>query len=76
MKIMATIDTTWLEHENGRDVQGVTATCSRCDHTTESYGTSSSSRRRCLVLLRQECPRWERNFYVEEDDFYGEEADA
>jgi hypothetical protein len=34
---------------------------------TESYGTSEASVRRCLVMLREECPRGERNFYVDAD---------
>lgn len=42
---------------------GVRVTCSRCGHETESYGTSGASVRRCLVLLREECPMDERNFY-------------
>lgn len=48
-------------------VAGVTATCDRCGHTTESYGTSIRSIRRCLVLMREECPEGESNFYVDED---------
>lgn len=65
MKVDCTVDETELEGDYGV-VEGVTATCSRCDHVTESYGTTDSSIRRCLVLLREECPRGEQNFYVEE----------
>lgn len=45
---------------------GVCATCSECDHETESFGTSDRSIKRCLVLMREECPLGEENFYVEE----------
>jgi hypothetical protein len=45
-------------------IDSVCATCTRCEHVTESFGTSSSSVRRCLVLMREECPRGENNFYV------------
>jgi len=45
-------------------MDGVMATCSRCEHTTESAGTGPNSITRCLALLREECPRRERNFYV------------
>jgi hypothetical protein len=48
-------------------VLGVQVTCSRCGHTTESFGTGPASVRRCLALLREECPRDEDNFYFVED---------
>ena len=66
MKIHCSIDETTLTNDNGFDVEGVTATCSRCDHSTESFGTGYASIRRCLVLLREECPEGEINFYVVE----------
>jgi hypothetical protein len=53
------------------DVPGVRATCTRCGHETESYGTDGPSVRRCLALMREECPHGEQNFYVgdgQEDD--------
>lgn len=56
-----------LENDEGRDVPGVMATCSRCQHQTESFGTSDASIRRCLVLMREECEYGEKNFYVDED---------
>ncbi len=49
-------------------VAGVCATCTRCGHETESYGTGEGSVTRCLVLLREECPMGEDNFYVEEGE--------
>lgn len=57
-----------LENDNGYPQEGVRATCRRCDHSTESFGTSDASIRRCLVLLREECPMGESNFYVDEDE--------
>jgi hypothetical protein len=50
--------------DEGRHVDVVQVTCSRCGHSTRSYGSSDASAKRCLVLLREECPRGERNFYV------------
>jgi len=47
------------------DVESVRARCTKCDHTTESYGTSDASIRRCLVVMREECPRGESNFYTD-----------
>jgi hypothetical protein len=65
-RVICEIEETDLDGDRG-PVEGVTATCGRCGHTTESFGTTESSRRRCLVLLREECPRGEANFYVESD---------
>lgn len=56
-----------MEGERGQ-VLGVRATCSRCDHETESFGTGEKSVKRCLALMREECPRNEENFYVDEED--------
>ena len=44
---------------------GVVACCGRCGHSTTSFGTGEASVRRCLALLREECPRGEINFYEE-----------
>lgn len=45
---------------------GVRAECMFCDHTVESFGRTDASRRRCLVLMREQCPRDEENFYVDD----------
>ena len=47
-----------------RDVDKVVVKCKRCGSLTESFGTSEASIKRSLFLLRQGCPRKERNFYV------------
>lgn len=47
-------------------VQGVVATCTRCGHSTESFGTGEPSVRRCLALLRRECPNRERHYYFDD----------
>lgn len=64
MKIECYIEEVELDGDYG-PVNGVCATCSRCDHQTESFGTSESSIRRCLALMREECPRGEENYYVD-----------
>ena len=55
-----------LENDNGTEIPSVMATCSRCQHTTESYGTSDASIKRCLALMREECPLNESNYYDED----------
>ena len=65
MRVDCTIEEEELENDEGRPQEGVTATCSRCDHQTQSFGTSDKSIKRCLVLMREECPNGEENFYAE-----------
>lgn len=65
-KIECSIEEIALENDYGIEVPSVQATCSRCGHTTESYGTSDDSILRCLALMREECPKGKNNFYVEE----------
>jgi hypothetical protein len=67
MKVTCSVEETTLENDDGIEVDSVCVTCSRCDHATESFGTSEASVKRCLVLLREECPNGENNFYVSED---------
>ncbi len=62
-KVEAEINFVDLPSILGSTQPGVTATCGRCEHTTESAGTGGASVRRCLALLREECPKGERNFY-------------
>jgi hypothetical protein len=66
MRVECEVQETPMDGDYG-EVEGVTATCSRCGHETESYGTSDLSIKRCLVLLREECPNGEQNFYIEEE---------
>jgi hypothetical protein len=67
MRVECEVEEVVLEGDVG-DVDGVQATCLRCGHVTESFGTGEASVRRCLALMREECPEGERNFYVEEGD--------
>lgn len=62
MRVKADIEVVEMESEHGK-VYGVQAQCSRCDHAVESFGTGRDSIRRCLALLREECPNHEKNFY-------------
>jgi len=54
--------------DGDRLVAGVRATCGVCGHVTESFGVNGPSRRRCLALLREECPGNENNFYVDSEE--------
>ena len=43
---------------------GLVVTCEKCGHAVEVYGTSGASARRGAVMLSEECPEGEKNFYV------------
>src|SRR5258708_740927 len=67
MKVYAEISHTYLENDYGREIEGTCPTCSHCGHITESFGNSDRSVKRCLVLLREECPLGNTNFYTDEE---------
>lgn len=50
--------------KDGRSAWGVLATCGRCDRVTSSMGTSEKSVLRCLAMMRDGCPKEERNYYI------------
>ena len=57
-------------NDYGTETPCIRAICSRCGHETMSYGDSEESIRRCLALMREECPLDENNFYIEDDSSY------
>lgn len=52
-----------IEDQNGNIRPGVKVTCGNCGHSTESFGQSEKSIKRCLALLCEECPNNEDNWY-------------
>jgi len=46
---------------------GVVAVCSKCGHKTESCGQHAAAVKRCLAMMREECPNGEENFYKASD---------
>ena len=44
-------------------VPGLIITCTRCRHSVEVFGTEENSVKRGSVMLRDECPFDEDNFY-------------
>lgn len=64
MSVQCAVEYTELEGDSGRTVDGVVVTCQRCGHVTESYGQHAGSIRRCLALLREECPKGQHNYYI------------
>jgi hypothetical protein len=66
MEVPVTIDEGEIEDDHGGLRPGIIAECTRCGHTTQSFGTSERSVGRCLALMREQCPEDEKNYYVEE----------
>lgn len=66
-RVECEIEEVVLENDEGYEQEGVEATCSRCGHQTQSFGVGPASRRRCLVLMREECPESEKNYYIDAD---------
>lgn len=62
MRVTCSLDFVVLEGDYG-DVDGVEVTCHRCGHSTESFGEGPESIKRCLALLREECPEGDDNWY-------------
>lgn len=52
----------------GRTIDGVEATCTDCGHTETAGGTGDKSVKRCLALMRENCPENGNNFYVADDE--------
>jgi len=65
-RVRCTILETELPNERGGKTPGIKAECMRCSHTTEAFGVGEKSIKRCLVLMREQCPENETNFYVED----------
>lgn len=56
---------TLLTGEDGDEVSGLCVKYGRCDKTVQVFGTSERSMRRAFVMLREECPKKESNYYRE-----------
>ena len=56
-----------FDEKRGVEVAGTHAECMKCGHVTKSFGVKEGSAKRCLVLLKQECPKGENNYYVEKE---------
>ncbi len=61
--VQCLVEWTDLPGDYTDSVEGVVATCSRCDHEVEVYGGDDRSVTRALATMRDECPRGEDNYY-------------
>lgn len=66
MQVECKIEEVEVENERGFMQAAMRATCGECGHCEDSFGTSEKSTKRSLIMLKENCPRDEKNFYVEE----------
>jgi hypothetical protein len=63
MKVEVDVYQDEVEGDHGRPVDGLCLTCERCGHQVKVFGTSNASAQRGAVVLREECPQGENNYY-------------
>jgi hypothetical protein len=62
MNVTVDISEEELDGDHG-SVPGLRLTCERCGHSVEVFGTHDASARRGAIMLRDECPNGENNYY-------------
>ena len=62
MRITVEIYESTTEGDHG-EVPCLNLTCTKCGHSVEVYGTEEASAKRGAIMLRDECPNGENNFY-------------
>jgi len=67
MRVSCSVEEVELDGDHADSVPGIGLACSRCHHEVEVFGTSGRSLRRGFVMLREECPEGENNYYVADD---------
>ena len=66
-RVKIEVEETEFEGNDGRPVYGIIVRCTRCNHQVEVFGTSIASVKRGTIMLRDECPEAETNFYSDEN---------
>jgi hypothetical protein len=66
MQVTVITAKTTVKDGQGRKVEGLVLTCSRCGETVEVFGTSDASVKRGFIKLREACKETGNFFYVEE----------
>ena len=62
MRVTVEIDESTTEGDYG-EAPCLQLTCSRCGHQVEVFGTGSPSAKRGTIMLREDCPNGENNYY-------------
>ena len=56
-------ETEVFSERNERPIRGLSLMCRDCGHSIEIFGTGSASAKRGAIMLREQCPYGEKNFY-------------
>jgi hypothetical protein len=67
MRVDVEISQEELEGDYSGYVSGLRLTCDRCGHEVTVFGTTDRSAKRGAVMLSEECPNGENNYYDVED---------
>lgn len=57
--------------DSGREIPVIKVTCGRCDHEVQCFtkaGNEAAAIKRCFVMLKEECPQNESNYYTADDE--------
>lgn len=65
-KVECSVEEVDLKNDRGVLVRGVRVECGRCDRKEESFGITQKSVTRCVMLLKENCPMGESNYYEAE----------
>jgi len=65
-RVAAEVEETEIVKGDGSSAPGLLITCEKCGYSVKVFGTGDASMRRGAVMLREECPEDEENFYVVE----------
>jgi hypothetical protein len=63
--VECTVEDVDLEGEEGQIIPGVLVTCGRCKYSVEVFGQEARSHRRGFIMLREDCPMRQSNYYVD-----------
>jgi hypothetical protein len=63
INVKVTVNEITLDDDNGNEICGISVSCSRCGYQVEVFGTSERSVTRGCVMLREQCPQNQKNFY-------------
>lgn len=70
MRATADVSHITLPGDYSEEIPSVEVRCRRCGYTVEVYGDGEDSIRRGFVMLREGCPRRERNYYIQGREIY------
>lgn len=65
MRVSVDVERGTRENDRGIEVPTTEVICSRCANEAWAWGAGEDSTTRCLVKLRDTCPKDESNYYVE-----------